>query len=413
MIEDISYQTYKKSDDIHGTVLYPAVMVAPVQKDVMSDIMKAIDVKTVFDPFHGSGTSLYEALEIIPNVFLVGCDINPLANLITKVKLQGVSNSIYSDIEKLKLYLKREKEEPFTFNNIDKWFRKDIIDELTIIKGAISKIKNKNSRLYFWCMMCNIIRKYSNTRSSTYKLHIKQSEKINNMKNNVINDFIASVEKNVNKYNKSTKDVKLFKCDILEKIIEFQNNSFDVSITSPPYGENATTVPYGQFSTLALRWIDSHDLELDGWELENFSSIDSKSMGGTKSKEDLNEFELELLYPYISKINLKKRKKVLKFFADYFFFLSELCRVTKNYIVLTLGNRTVSGVNINLTDISMQFIEQNGFVKKQILMRSIPNKRIPKVTSQVTLEGETSPVSSMNDEYVIIARKSTQEWFSF
>jgi site-specific DNA-methyltransferase (cytosine-N4-specific) len=36
---DISYQNYKKSADIHGTVLYPAVMVAPVQKEVLTWLM--------------------------------------------------------------------------------------------------------------------------------------------------------------------------------------------------------------------------------------------------------------------------------------------------------------------------------------------------------------------------------------
>ena len=54
-----------------------------------------------------------------------------------------------------------------------------------------------------------------------------------------------------------------------------------ISITSPPYGDNATTVTYGQFSSLSLRWIDPKDLCLEGWELDNYSIIDSKSMGGT------------------------------------------------------------------------------------------------------------------------------------
>lgn len=401
MIEDISYQSYKKSDDIHGTVLYPAVMVAPVQKDILLDIMQTMNITSVFDPFHGSGTSLYEALEIAPNVTLTGCDINPLANLITKVKLQGVSRNIAADIESLKMFLASYEEYEFTFNNMDKWFRKDISDELKKIKQAISKIKNKKNRLYFWCMMCDIVRKYSNSRSCTYKLHIKPEAKINEMKNNVVNDFISSVEKNAGKYIKHTNQFELFKCDILKKIVEFPDNKFDIAITSPPYGENATTVTYGQFSSLSLNWIDKRDLELEGWELDNYSIIDSNSLGGSNSTGCLKDKCLELLSPYISRISDDKKKKVLKFFADYFFFLSQLCRVTKDYIVLTLGNRTVSGININLTDMSMRFLESNGFEKKQILMREIPNKRMPKVISKT----DTSIVSSMNQEYVIIAYK--------
>lgn len=44
----------------------------------------------------------------------------------------------------------------------------------------------------------------------------------------------------------------LYKDDILKIIKNFKNNYFDITITSPPYGENATTVPYGQFSMLPL-----------------------------------------------------------------------------------------------------------------------------------------------------------------
>lgn len=140
---------------------------------------------------------------------------------------------------------------------------------------------------------------------------------------------------------------------------------------------------------------------MQGWELDNYSIIDSNSLGGTNSAGTLTSDLMKLVDPYISKISEDKKKKVLRFFSDYFLFLRELCRVTKSYIVLMLGNRTVSGVKINLTDISMQFIESNGFTKKQILMREIPNKRMPKVLSKT----DSSVVNSMNQEYVIIAYK--------
>ena len=99
MLEDIAYSTYKKKNDIHGTVLYPAVMIAPMQKEVLEALLNDKEIKSIFDPFHGSGTALYEAAKINPELSLHGCDINPLANLITKVKLQGVDNNILSDIE--------------------------------------------------------------------------------------------------------------------------------------------------------------------------------------------------------------------------------------------------------------------------------------------------------------------------
>lgn len=401
MLTDISYRDYRKQNDIHGTVLYPATMIAPVQKDIIQDIMKQDKLQSIFDPFHGSGTALYEAAEIDQTIRLVGCDINPLANLITKAKLIGISKNIDSDIHSLKLLIEKNTADTYSFNNIDKWFREDIANDLRRIRQAIIEIENQQNRLYFWSLFSYIVRKYSNTRSSTYKLHSKNTEKIAQMKNNVIKDFINSIEENVEKYHNSTDNFELYKADTLVKIKDFPNKAFDMSITSPPYGDNQTTVPYGQFSSLALHWINDDDLNLEGWELDNYSIIDSKSMGGSKKKLSFDQFSLSLIYPYISRIIESKQEKVLNFFDDYFDFMQQLCRVTDKYIVMTLGNRTVDRVNIDLTNISKTYLEYLGFKNIQILSREIPSKRIPRKTSNVYNES----VDSMNSEYVIIHQR--------
>ena len=57
---------------------------------------------------------------------------------------------------------------------------------------------------------------------------------------------------------------------------------FNLLVTSPPYGDNQTTVTYGQFSYLPLQWIPFEDIdesiELD--YLKTTQEIDSKSLGG-------------------------------------------------------------------------------------------------------------------------------------
>ena len=221
------------------------------------------------------------------------------------------------------------------------------------------------------------------------------------MKNNLIDDFLTSVEQNISKFTISSSNVKLYKKDSLKQLTKFKNNSIDLSISSPPYGDNATTVPYGQFSSLALHWIDKKDLVFDGWELNNYSAIDRRSLGGCYKGSIENETGSLLLQPFLDNISKSKQKKVISFFRDYFIFLDELCRVTKKYIVLTLGNRTVDGVNINLTSITQEYLEHNNFRNIYECDRDIPNKRIPKLTSKVN----NIPVFSMNKEFVIIHKK--------
>ncbi|XZJ61947.1 hypothetical protein ACSXEL_17120 (plasmid) [Clostridium perfringens] len=45
-------------------------------------------------------------------------------------------------------------------------------------------------------------------------------------------------------------------------------NSFDLLITSPPYGDSKTTVAYGQFSRLSLQWLNL-EMEMEVNQLDN------------------------------------------------------------------------------------------------------------------------------------------------
>lgn len=396
---NISFREYRKND-IHGVSLYPATMIAPVQNKIMERLFSLDEIKTVYDPYHGSGTALYEAAKLDNECKIIGCDINPLANLITYIKLKGVTNNITKDIELLFSLINEAPQYSFEFKNIDKWFRKDIIESLKQVKWAIGQIQSKRNRVFFWIVLSNIIRRYSNTRSSTYKLHIKHQNDILKIKNNLVSDFKKQVLRDAPKFHLKIRNVLLLKGDVLKLGKKIPDNSIDLTITSPPYGDNQTTVTYGQFSSLALFWIDKRDLNLEGWELDNYSSIDKMSLGGRKNNS-INELGQHLLEPYLRKISERKQEKVENFFADYFLSLDHICKVTNKYIVMTLGNRTVDGVNINLTKITSLYLKSKNFEKLNLLSREIPLKRIPRVTSSVNNES----VPSMTKEFVLIHSK--------
>lgn len=393
---DISFAKYRRND-IHGVSLYPATMIAPVQQTILEKLFANEQINSVYDPYHGSGTALFEAAKLNLNCQITGCDINPLAHLITYSKLKGVTQKIKDDIQSILFSIENAPEYNFEFHNINKWFRIDIISSLKKIRWAITQISSKRNRAFFWIVFANIIRKYSNSRSSTYKLHIKELVDINRLQNNVIRDFQKQVENNYHKFTLKAPNVTLLKGDVLKMSCSLDDRSMDLTITSPPYGDNGTTVPYGQFSSLALFWIDSEDLKLEGWELDNYSKIDRMSLGG-QCKNTLTHFGRVLLEPYLNQISKDKQTKVINFFADYFISLDDICRVTNKYIVMTLGNRTVDRVNINLTKITSRYLESNGFILIDTLTRDIPVKRTPRLTSRVRNEA----VSSMNEEFVII-----------
>ena len=156
---------------------------------------------------------------------------------------------------------------------------------------------------------------------------------------------------------------------------------------------------------LPIYWIDRRDLGIfDESLIENYSSIDSASLGGNK-KNSNNTFyySSQILEDYLAKIDERKRKKVRCFVNDYLEVFSNLKFKLKpeKYMVLTLGNRRVDNQVLPLTEITREFLEKQNFTFELEVMRNIPTKRMPRKVSNV----KNHAVKSMNTEYVLIMRK--------
>ncbi len=393
-----------KQNGIHGVAKYPAMMVAPMQEKVLNDILKVEKtIKNIFDPFHGSGTTLVVGKEL--GLETVGVDINPLANLFTDVKLTGVSHLAMKTSNSI---LKQRLNEEFVlhdFRNIKKWFREDVIEDLSRIKTAISKEEDYITRRYYWLCFSNVIYKYKNSRKSTFKLHVKKEEDIKGIINNVIEDFILEVNgrfKHLPNYDNRSSH-KLITKDIREACVEIEKESIDLICTSPPYGDNATTVTYGQFSILALLWIDEKDLDISHPDvLTTFSKIDYLSLGGKSNA--LLEWDILSLNHALSRVSESKQNKINSFFLDYFEALIAIIKTLKKngILMLTLGNRTVDGVKISLDKITQEFLEQNSFSLITDVKRNIHNKRMPSRVSKLKGRGA---VKSMSQETILVFRK--------
>ncbi|MGH1832400.1 DNA methyltransferase [Enterococcus gilvus] len=400
--------TDSKLSGIHKISSYPATMVPDMQKELIRMVTEEDEsVKNILDPFHGSGVTLVEGagLGLTP----IGFDINPLANLMTLVKLQGINKKTVESSNRRIMKKVLDKDTDFVihdFYNIEKWFRNDIIFSLSKIKHVIQQEKYKYARQYYWVCLINVIKKYSNTRSSTFKLHIKKEEDISQLKDDVFKDFFQNIStsyKYLPNYSKD-KSILLSIGDTRELLAKTKQNSIDLICTSPPYGDNGTTVTYGQYSMLPLYWINKRDLaKFDDNLLENYSSIDSASLGGTNSIPNKVHYDSDRLANYLGSIASSKQRKVINFVNDYLEAFDKMADVLKpgRFMILTLGNRRVDNKILPLTEITKDFLADKGFSVEAELSRNIPVKRMPKRVSRVNHE----PVNSMNTEYVLILKK--------
>lgn len=423
-----------KKEHIHGICSYPATMVPTMQSEILNILLETNpNINNLFDPFMGSGTILVEGM--LNNLDIYGIDINPLSYLLSYFKtnipmlsnLKNNANILFNNLNNI------DKYSIISFKNINKWYNEDIIEDLSKIHYCIKNLDERNVRIFFWICLCEISRLSNNSRNSTFKLHIKSKKDINNFKFNVIEQFKKIVINNIHRiqnyinindnlidehklcysYQKQKSVYLGNSLNIIKNY--FKDNSIDLIITSPPYGDNHTTVTYGQFSVLPLRWIDIEDLNttINNSLIEIDSKIDSLSLGGKnyslktiKSSNIMNiSCTLKKIFnELISDSDDLKAKKVASFIIDFNKIFCELSRILKQngYLVLTVGNRRVANKEIKFNQIIKELCNYYNLKLIYEFDRNILSKRIP---SKVSRLKNNISVKSISKEYILIIKK--------
>ena len=335
-----------------------------------------------------------------------GIDINPYATLLSYVKTNVYNREkMLSAIAKIENNLNQEQNfKEHYFYNIEKWFRKDIIQSLSKIRQCIIAEEDVSIRKFFWICLSETIFKFSNDRTSTFKLHILPEEKINLIQDDCIGFFIGKVKENASLLNYEEKNrVKIIYGDCCEVMQHKLNEKFKIICTSPPYGDNSTTVTYGQASILSLKWIDNKDLSCEPSVLETYSTIDKISIGGEK-REACNTKDIQLLNEYLNEISVDKRGKVINFFEDYYIALKsmESCLAKDGYLIMTVGNRSVDAIMQPLDNITIEIADKLGLQMVSKFNRNILYKKTPLTLSPAKNE---KIVKSISEETILIFTK--------
>lgn len=422
-------------DYVHGFCTYPAMMVPKMQREMLEVCLNQIQDTNpcLLDPFAGSGTILVEGM--LKGLNIVGIDVNPLAILLCKVKTTILSPATLEEkriqlidrittIDEIKLH---------QFNGIDKWFTEKAISDLSKLRQGIVAEESIEYRRFFWATFCEVVRIVSNSRDCTYKLHIKEQADIENYDKDAIELFKSALQYNCDKYNEFYVELKnrghlrrdglSYKGKVkvvLSDSIKYLNHSkqkYSLIFTSPPYGDNHTTVSYGQYSIMPLRWIDYRDIDdsIDDRMLATLYEIDNKSLGGQSSNKYLTSERKEVVKKSptlnaqlqdINNVAAQQSNKILAFYSDYDRFLAALSRKMKpNAIsVWTLGNRKVAKQEIYMDKIMIELCERYDVKLLTSFTRKILNKRMPKLNGY---QGEEKGLqSTMTREHILIFVRS-------
>ena len=369
----------------HQIHSYPAKLLVHIPYFFLNNSYFSKKGDSVLDPFNGSGTVLLES--IIANRNAYGADPNPLARLISEVKVSKL------DVIKLCKSAKEIIEEAKECKNArvpevvncDFWFPKKVKLQLAKLLAVINKIEDEPIKYFMLVSFSNCVKKvsYADQRISVpVKLNpnrfddgSKENYKINNRLKqlediNVFDKFALIVFENIERFKEFNKlNLGKFKAKIIStdartltkeinKKSLLKSESIHLVITSPPY---AGAQKYIRASSLNLGWTELA-------KVEELRLLDQKNIGRenySKSEVKIVKtgiIEADELIKQIYNINPLRANIFCKYLTEMKEALTETYRVLKpnGFLVLIVGNNKVCNKEFNTQEYLTVFLKSLG-----------------------------------------------------
>jgi hypothetical protein len=412
----------------HGMFQYPAMMVPKLQGTLLDDAL-AVDpaMRTVYDPFAGSGTVIVEAM--MRGLSVVAADINPMALLLCTVKSRFIKlNILTAAIDQVTEQSRTSMSQcGVDFQGIDKWFLPAVKTDLYRLRQAICDQRSVHVRRFLWVALAEAVRLTSNSRTSTFKMHAYSNSAMSGRSPNAIltfnqiahsyADLLQDLAQKLDNKGLLAKGqyintIALRLGDVRQQSRSLKNLQADILMTSPPYGDNQTTVPYGQHSYLPLQWLCHADLPGSNAAEHAFLArdayhIDHVSLGGSRVGAEESEQAISARSPTLAQMisilrpqDPELRHKLVVYARDLDDSLAAILARLKPdaFMFWTLGNRRIGGHMIPLAEIVRDLLERRQAVHVATLARQIPGnaKRMALRNDRgVTMRNETILVMRM------------------
>lgn len=406
-----------------GLIQYPAMMVPEMQAVLVKAITTADRrVGRVYDPFAGCGTTLVESMR--QGLDFVGQDINPLAVLFCRTKcgpfhMHRLRDAVADVVKRAKGDRGRRFEADFP--GLRKWFSSGAITELSRVRRAIRQVDHTWCRRVLWTGLAETVRLTSNSRTSTFKLHIRDSEELKERSVRPVQTFatvVSNIGKRLAEEAEALRDAgHLSRNGYYRGELEIRLGDstepagdagwHDLVVTSPPYGDNTSTVPYGQYSYLPLQWIDLQDVDraVDAGCVRSAYAIDARSLGGSRrhAVEQVSELlevspSLEKTLKRLEGLPPDRKGRVAAFVRDLDSSLDAVVGALKlgGYMIWTIGNRRVGGEPVPSDRILGELLAARNVRLVARMDREIPSKR---------MATRNSIASTMCREAILVFRK--------
>ena len=401
-----SFKEANTKEFTHCYHTYPAMMIPQIARTLIEEYKPKGRLDLILDPYMGSGTTLVEAS--LAGINSIGTDLNPLARLMGKVKTTLYNNESilkqFREIQTELIFYTKDKVKERNFDRISNysfWYNEDTLLKLSYLSQLIKNVKDKD---FFNVVLSEIVREVSFTRNGEFKRYRMNEASIAKFNPDTFTLFEKKALRNIEGLKAYTSESKH---DVNASIYDFntmhgiptdiiKDGDIDMVVTSPPYGDSRTTVAYGQFSRWANEWFN----------FDNAKNLDKLLMGGKKATEEIfKTASIRDVLDEIDSLEHKRYLEVVSFLNDYYQSIENVAKSVRSggTVCYVVGDRRVKGVQIPLDYFTAEMFEKFGFKHKITIVREIPNKRMPALTSPTNKAG--AKVSTMSHEYIVILNK--------
>jgi hypothetical protein len=421
-----AFRSWAPREQSHGLFQYPAMMVPQMQRELMLVMTEETGAESAYDPFVGSGTTMAEAMLL--GLDFLGSDINPLAVLLCRAKAGPFfTTALGAAGERVVHAADRSRATSLTigWDGWEKWFRRDVAIELSRLHRAIKAEIRLSTRRFLWVALAETVRLVSNSRTSTVKLHVRPASEIERQIS-VPDMFARTFERNLRRFQEHAEalaDEQLltnngyYVGDVAIRLLDvcsgpcpgIEGEPYAMLVSSPPYGDNQTTVPYGQHAFLPLQWIDLNDIDDDADDrfLATTHAIDAMSLGSPTRGAMESILATRAISPTLDQtltslgsLPPDRAQRVAAFWRDLESSLDHILAGVGpgGLMAWTVGNRRVGGLQVPMDDILEELLHHRGCELVASLRREIPECR-------KRMASRNSVAATMSAERVLVIQR--------
>ena len=336
--------------------------------------------QTVLDPMSGSGTTLVEAQRLGRRA--IGCDIDPLARMISAAKLTPVGpvdalktgravleraqKDYWTNRDGLKGHLP-ERFDAKTRDFLDYWFPEDRQLELMALLGHIEGIESRSMQQFLKVVFSSTIIAKSGGVSLARDLAHTRPHRV--LDKTTPSAFVAFEKRLKANAAPGLEALGESKAEILAASASntgLAPGSVDLVVTSPPYANNA--IDYMRAHKFSLIWF--------GWSLDDLSDIRKTYLGhdalATESPIPLPE-RCEATLGTLAERDERKALVLRRYFCEMSGVLGEMHRVlrAKGSAVVVVGTSTLRGMDVETHKALAAIAEGLGFACAGIGVRRL------------------------------------------